>query len=343
PLLAAAASAAARGIVFHDARSLEDAGRVTTAAVTTTGTITRAELEVVEVHALTREPLEPLVAYAASAEVAAGDHPIARALRRYAQAHGIAPESVRRATHAPGRGVAATTTGGERLLVGNRQLLLGEGVSAAIAEADATRAEERGQTALFLALGGKVRAVLALRDEVRPGARAAVQRLFDQRAEVVLLSGDSRATVEALARQVDVTNVKAELLPEERGEEVRRLREQGVVAAVGVPGLDAPALEAADVPVHLGAAGSPEVERGVALTSHDIRDAAAALWIAGAARREAWRGLGIAVGVGGFLVATAALGWLPPAAAAVCAVGVDVIVLRAGARLLRRTALRLPA
>ena len=343
PLVAAAAAGAARGIVFHDARSLEDAGRITTAALTTTGTVTRAEFEVVEVHVLHGEPLDPLLALACAAEVGAGDHPLALAIARYAKARGVAPASVRRVTHAPGRGVSALTPGGDRVLLGSRQLLIEDGVSVALAEADAARAEGRGHTALFLSHAGKVRAVFVVRDEVRPDARAAVQRLFDQGAEVVLLSGDSRATVEALARQVDVTNVKAELLPEERGEEVRRLGEQGVVAAVGKPGLDAHVLEAADVPVHLGAAGSPLAERGVALTSDAVRDAAAAIWIAGAARREAWRGLGLAVGVGGVLVASAALGWLPPAAAALCAVGVDAVVLRAGERLLRRTELRLPA
>lgn len=345
PLVAAAATAGARGIVYQNARTLDAAGRVAVAAFCTHGTVTEGDPEVVDVKAVDRSgDVRPLIALASAAEAAAEGHPISNAIRRLADERGIAPQSVRRATFLPGRGVTALGPGGEALVIGNRALLLDEGVGVAVADADAAHAEARADTALFMGVGGRAQAVFALQHEVRLGARAAVQRLFDLGVEVVLLSGDHRATVEALARRLDVTHVKAELLPEERGAEVRRLRETGgMVAAVGHPREDDEALSAADVPVTLGAAGAPAGERGVALASDDVRDAAAAIWIAHAARREAWRAVTLSVGAGVVLVSLAVLGIAGPAAAALLAAGVDAFALPAAARLLRRIERRVPA
>ncbi|HJL26155.1 MAG TPA: HAD family hydrolase, partial [Polyangiaceae bacterium LLY-WYZ-15_(1-7)] len=344
PLVAAAASAAARGVVFPGPRELEDAGRVATCALSTSGTITEGRPEVVEVHVLGDDDEDALLGLAAATEGAAPRHPIGRALRRYAEGRGVRLGTVRRVMLERGRGVTASTRNGEELVLGNRQMLLDHGVSIALADEEASRAEARGHTALFLGLGGRVRAVIALRDDMRVGARAAVQRMFDQRIVVVLISGDSRATVEVLARQLDVNLVKAELLPAERGQEVKRLGESGgLVAAVGQVDDDDDVLAAADVPIILGAAGGPEGERGVALATDDVRDAAAALWMARAARSEALRGVGLAVGLGAIVVTGAALGWIVPAAAALFAVAVDAFALPAGARLLRRIELRVPA
>ena len=344
PLVAAATSAMARGIVFHDPRALEDAGRIATAALNTAGTITEGRPEVTEVALIDDDgDARTLLALAAGVEANAPRHPLGDAVLRHAKQKRIAPAAVRRVIHHPGRGVSALTTGGEPVLIGNRQLLLDHGVSIAVADTEAGRAESRGHTALFLGVGGRVRAVIALRDEVGVGARAAVQRMFDQRIVVVLVSGDSRATVEVIAKQLDVNLVKAELLPEERAEEVRRLGASGgLVAAVGRPGADDDMLGASDVPMLLGAAGSPGADRGVAMATTDVRDAAAALWMARASRAEALRSVLLSVGVGGPLVAGAALGWVSPGVAAVASVAIDAFALPAGARLLRRIELRIP-
>lgn len=344
PFVAAAASAGSRGIIYQDARSMESAGRVTTAALCASGVITEGNPEVVGVFPVGDADVSELISMIAGAEAKMETHPLARALIRYAHARSIAPVLVRRATRIAGRGTTAITQDGVALVVGTRQLLLDEGISIAMADALAKRAEERGQTALFVGLGGRVRAVISLQDPVRLGSRAAVQRIFDLGIEVVLLSGDHRATVASLAAPLDVNNVKADLVPSEQQEAVRRLRDSGgLVAAAGRLPLNALPLEAADVPILLDYAGLPEGERGVAIAGVDVRDAAAALWIARAARKEATRGVALAVGAGGMLVAGAALGWVVPAAAAVIAVGVDAFALPAGARLLRRIELRLPS
>lgn len=343
PLVAAAHAAAERGIVYADARSLEDAGRVASLATGTVSIVTVGQPEVVEVHIQGDDPNIPALALAAALQEGTGDHPVAEAIRRRALEQEVSPVAVRRIQQIPGRGVRALTAAGEEIVLGNRQLLLEAGISVAVAEADATRAESRGLTVLFLGVASRVRAVLALRDSVRSGARPAVQRLFDLSIEVVLMSGDHRATVEALAKPLDVTHIKSNLTPAERATEVERLRDSGgVVAAVGRGGVDDAFLAAAQVPVVLGSVGVPGGERGVGLASDDIRDAAAAMWIARAARREMLRGTLLAFGAGSLVAFGAALGWVPPAVAALVALGVDLFALPAGARLLRRIDLRVP-
>jgi P-type E1-E2 ATPase len=344
PYVAAAATAAERGIAFANARALDRAGRTAVAALCTHGTITEGEPEVVEIHALGEADWRALVALVAGAEAAAEEHPIARAVLRFCERRGIEPESVRRATFVPGRGVTAVSPDGEELVVGNRALLLEEGVSVAVADADAASSEARGHTVVFVGLDGRARALVTLRDEDRLGARAAVQRLIDLGAEVVLVSGDHRGTVEAIAKHLDIGHVKAELLPDEQGAAVRRLRETGgAVAVIGRAGADDGALAEADVPVVLGAAGAADSDRAVALTGDDVRDAAAALWLARATRRAAWRGTAFAVLGGGLLVTLAAVGRAAPAFAALLALGIDAYALPSAARLLRRIELRLPS
>ncbi len=344
PLEAAGASACARGITFPSAEQLERAGRTHICALCTRGTVTEGELEVMEVHPIGGADALAMLGLVAGAELAAEGHPIARAVARHARTRGAKPAAVRRGKWMAGRGVTAITPNGEPLVVGNRQLLLDEGVSVAVADAEAARAEARGDTVLFVGVDGHVRAVIALSDPVRPGARAAVQRLFDLGTEVVLLSGDHRPSVVTLAKQLDVMNVRAELRPEARGDEIRRLRETGGdVAVVGHPAEDDPALAAADVAILLGAAGDTNDERTIALTTHDVRDAAAALFIARAAWDATSRITLAAAAVGGLVVVAAALGFVSPVVAAIAGAAIDAYALPSGTRLLHRVELRVPA
>lgn len=340
PLVTAAAAAARRGIVFPDPRTLERAGRVATTALCASGTITEGTCEVVDFH-LVGEGDESLLLGLIAGAQEPHDHRFALAICEYARARHIAFGTVRRSQIQAGRGVTAQTREGA-LVIGNRGLLLEGGVSVALADAEAARAEERGQTAIFVGLAGRVRGVIAIREEMHVGSRAAVQRMFDQRMEVVLLSGNHRTTMEAVAKHLDVTHVKAELLPRERGVEVQRLRESGgVVGVVGRTDGDREAIEAADVAVILGEAGVGR-PGSIATTSSDVRDAAGALWIARAARSEAVRGVLVAVGAGAPLVAGAAMGWIAPGVAALFSVAIDSFALPVGSRLLRRIDRRIP-
>lgn len=338
PFVAASAMAVARGIVFRDAATLERAGRVTATALCTDGTVTQGSCQLLEVSPLGREQdVEQLTALAMGGQLAAEPHPIAQAVLRFGEQRQITATAVRRAAYARGRGVTALVDGGAALVLGNRQSLLQAGVSVAVADREAQRAESQGRTVVFLALGGRARALFVFEDPVRPEARAAVQQLIDLDQEVVLLSGDHRTTVEALARTVDVTHVKAELSAEERAAEVGRLREAGgVVAVIGRAPTDETSLAAADVGITLDAAGSP-MEGDVAIASEDLRQAAEALTIARAARRTSQAVVTACVVGGVGLAMVSAIGVLHPLAVILCAAAIDAWALPSSARLLRRS------
>jgi P-type E1-E2 ATPase len=344
PLAAAAATAGARGIVFHSAAALDTLGRATVVALSPRGVLTESRPEIVELHALDDADQNALIALATAAERAAGNHPIAHALERFAGERRLTEVEVRRPVYHAGKGVTAISPSGQALVIGSRRLLLEEGVSVAVADAEAARAEAAERTPIFVALDGRVRAVMTLHYELRVGARPAIQRMYDLGLEVVLLTGDQRGAVQALGAGLDIEHVKAELLPEERGQEVRSLRDAGgVVIALGRPGEDDAALAAADAGILLAAAGGAAGGRAVALVDDDVRDAAAALFIAKAARESAWRGVGVSGAAFALVVAAASAGLIAPGIAALLAAAVDAYCLPAGTRLLRRIALRLPS
>ncbi len=346
PLVAAAAAAAARGVAFRDGKGLEDAGRVTTCAFCMSGTVTEGLPAVIDVkHARDPKEMHRVLELAGGAErMLDSAGPIGEAIISYAKDREIKLERMRRATYQAGRGVSAITMERTPVLVGNRQLLLEAGVSIAAAEELAGQAERRGESTIFVSHDDRLEGFLVLRDAVRAGARAAVQRLFDQDIEVVLLSGDHRTSVVSLAKQLDVAHVKAELGPVERGHEVARLSAAGTrVACVGAPSIDPDALVAARVPVALRAAGDSEVSHAIALSGDDVRDAASALWMARAARTEAVRGVFVAIGLGAALMTGAAFGWIPPAGAALATLALDAFALPAGSRLLERIQRRVPS
>ncbi|MBL8601523.1 MAG: cation-translocating P-type ATPase [Myxococcales bacterium] len=310
PFVDALVAAAQRGIVFRDAGSVEAAARVGTVALCLRRTVTVGRPEVTDIVALgDREEREILEAVAAAEDVA-GDDPIARAVLRAVRERGWRLESVRRPTVVPGLGITAVTSAGQSLVVGDRRLLLAEGVSVGPVEDLVASIEGACRTAILVALEGRVEGAVGLDDPVREEARSAVQSMIDAGYDVALLGGASRATVEAIGALLDVTNLRPEVLPEERPAVVRALSEVGHgVAVVGRPAEDGMALAAADVGISIEAAGAMGGDTGVALASDDLRDAAAALAMARTARERAWTVL--AVGLGGAAVAAFAAALIP--------------------------------
>ena len=343
PLDAGALASARRGMFFGSSRALRDAGRTSTTAILLRGALTVGEPIVQQAHALGSMELDRILALAAAVEKTAEDHPIARAVRRYAEEHGHSAATVRKERVHAGLGVSAVTSHGVPVVVGRRQLLLDEGISVASADSDAAHIENEGLTPVFVAIDGRLEALLAILDPTHVGARDAVQRIADLPCEVVILSGDDRRTVERIAAQLGAPRVKAPLLPQERVAEVRALRETGgVTATIGRGGEDDAVLAAADVPISLRLGGSALEDRGVVVASHDVRDAAGALWVARAVRRATWRSIGSCVLVTALVVLGAAFGWMTPVIAALCALATEAWTLRAGSRLLRRVDLRVP-
>ena len=343
PLDAGALAAARRGMLFGSSRALRDASRASTTAILLRGALTAGEPIVQQVKSLGSTKLDRVIALAAAAERAAEDHPIARAIQRYAEEEGYRRTVVRKERVLGGLGVTAVTSHGIPVVVGRRQLLLDEGISVATADNDAKHIENEGLTPIFVAIDGSLEALLAILDPTHVGAPDAVRRIADLPCEVVILSGDDRRTVERIASNLGASRVKAPLLPQERVSEVRALRETGgITAAIGRGGEDDAVLAAADIPISLRLVGTALEDRGIVVASRDVRDAAAALWIARAVKRSTWRSIGACVAVAAVVSVGATLGWMTPPAAALLAVVTEAWALRAGSRLLRRVDLRVP-
>ena len=327
--------ALSHGIVYKDARTFDAAGRAAIAVVCSRGTVLTGVPEIVAVEP-TASPSPPasesrILALVAGAETAS-THPFADAILRAAQTHGLPPENVRSATVHSGLGVTALSSNGERLVVGSRALLLQEKVSVAVAEARASELEAQGRSVLLVALAGKLIGLVALQDGLRAGARAAVQRLLDARIEPVLLSGESRETCETIARALEIDHIRPEVLPADRGAEVRALAEGGqVVAVIGHSSSDDGALGAADVAVAMGAPRAPG-EWGVWLASDDVRDAALALSLPNRARDRSRLALAIGLVPGALVLLALGFGVGPlvcaPVALAVAVTGAMAVARR---------------
>jgi Cu+-exporting ATPase len=285
------------------------------------------EPEVANIEAIGDFEPEKVLALVAGAESGA-THPVATAVLRAARARSVRPDGVRNSSVQAGLGVTAVASSGQALVVGSRALMLKERISVAHAETKINELESMGRNVLLVALGGRLVGVIGLQDGIRPGARAAVQHLLDVGVEPVLLSGDARETCEALARALDIEHVRPELLPSERGEEIRRLVDGGAtVAVVGRTHVDDAALTAADVSVALESAGSGSAEWSVQLASDDVRDAAWALRLAHLCRREARLGLTMTLGPAlGFALAVA-FAVAPPAMAPIASLAGSLAAL----------------
>jgi P-type Cu+ transporter len=322
-----------RGIVFRSAEALDKAGRVSVAAFCARGTLLLGEPEVANVEPIGAVEAERVLALVAGAESGASN-PVATAVLRAARVRNVRPDGVRSPTVQSGLGVTAVASNGQQLVVGSRALMLKERVSVASAESQITELEAMGRSVLLVALGGRLIGVVGLQDGLRPGARAAVQHLLDVGVEPVLISGDARETCEALGRALDIEHIRPEVLPAERGDEVRRLADGGATVAVVArsPGEDV-ALGAADVSAALASAGSSTAEWSIQLASDDVRDAAYAIRLAHRARSEARLALTLTIAPGVFATLAVAFALAPPAIAPLASVaGTAAALFRLRAR-----------
>lgn len=300
-----------RGVAMRAPEAIDEAARVTAAVFCARGTLLLGEPEVASIDPFGQLGNERVLELAAGAYNGAA-HPTATAVLRAARQRGIRPDAVRSPTYRPGLGVTAIASDGQPLVVGSRGLMLREHVSVALAEQKISSIESMGQTVLLVATGSRLVGALGLQDGLRPGARAAVQHLLDVGIEPILLSGDTRDTCEALGRALDIDHVRAEVLPTDRGEEIRRLADGGAITAViGRSPVDDSALADAHVSVSLATAGSGSSEWQIQLATDDVRDAAFALRIAHRCRSEVRIGLGLTVGLSGFGALLVALSMVP--------------------------------
>ena len=253
--------AADRGILMRSGDAFQIFRDVTTVLLDKTGTITAGEPAVAEVVALNGRDEDDVLRLTASAE-SFSEHPLATALLDHARYRGVEyadPEAFESVT---GNGVRATV-GGERVLVGKPGWVADEGVRFADTDADEEirRLQHRGLTVSGVAADGELVGVVGIGDEIKDDAPETVQRMSEEGITPVMITGDNERTARAVAGEVGIERVMAEVLPDDKREEIRRLQDDGErVAMVGDGINDAPALTQADVGVAIGAGTDVAIE-----------------------------------------------------------------------------------
>ncbi|MBX9624979.1 MAG: cadmium-translocating P-type ATPase [Gemmataceae bacterium] len=329
------------GVLIKGGGPLETAHRLTTVVLDKTGTVTEGKPAVTEVSPVGMSA-DDLLRLAAGAE-RGSEHPLARAVIADAEARGLTPPRPERFEAVAGHGLDATVEG-KRVLVGNRRLMAARGVSLD----GASLPPEAGRTLLFVAVEGAFAGTIAVADPVKPTSKAAVERLHRMGLELVLLTGDNRTTAEAVAREVGIDRVVAEVLPEGKAAEVEKLRAAGrVVAMVGDGINDAPALAAADVGVAMGTGTDVAIEAaGITLVKGDLGGVASAIALSRATMRTirqnlffafAYNVLGIPIAAGVLYPLT---GWLLSPVLASAAMALSSVSVVANALRLNRFDLR---
>ena len=289
--------AAQHGILIRDAEALQLARDIDTVLLDKTGTITEGRPEVVAVHMLDGAPVpaDELIRLVASAE-RGSEHPYAAAIVREAERRAVNLDWPLTFEAVAGAGVVARLADHD-LLVGNDQLLASHDVPAAGRATLDTLADEagrRGETPIRVAIDGQATGLIAVADQVRDGAAEGVARLASLGVRVVMLTGDQEQTARAVAQGVGISEVVAEVRPEDKAELVRRFQsEGGTVAMVGDGINDAPALAAADVGIAVGTGTDVALEAApVTLVRPDIGRIATAISVSRATMRTMWQNLG---------------------------------------------------
>jgi Cu+-exporting ATPase len=261
---------AEQGILIKNAAALEMAQRIQTVVFDKTGTLTRGEPAVTEVIAAQGLEASTVLRLAAAAEWGS-EHPLAQAIVAKARESGLAIAPARDFEAIPGQGVRATVEG-RRVWLGTATWLLDQGLSLNGLEKEAERLAQAGHTPIYVAADAATIGLIAVADTLKSSARACVEALHALGLEVAMITGDHARTAAAIARQVGIDRVLAEVLPQDKAAEVKRLQAEGrVVAMVGDGINDAPALAQADIGIALGTGTDVALETAdIALLRDDL-------------------------------------------------------------------------
>jgi len=336
-IVAALAVAARKGVLIKGGAHLEAVSRVACVAFDKTGTLTRGRPEVVEIMAFEGTAASSVVALAASVEQRS-THPIAQAILDHASSAGIAAPAADDVTVIAGRG-ARGQVGDHRVLIGNHRLFEEQRLCSADIHNRIAAVDAAGLTAVLVARDREPVGIIAVADRPRESARDTVDRLRAQGvARIVMLTGDSRGTANAIAAELGVDDVRAELLPEDKVAAIEELRRaHGAVAMVGDGVNDAPALALADVGIAMGAAGSDAAleTADVALMADDLLRIPFAFRLSRATVRNIRTNLAISIVLKAAFVAAAVGGFATLWMAVLADTGASVLVIANALRLLR--------
>lgn len=243
--------AAENGVLFKNAEALEALHKVDTLVLDKTGTLTEGKPQLAGVEVLEGFIADDLLRLVAGLE-RASEHPLAAAIVRGAESRGLKVPPVQDFQAVPGQGVRGRVDGHE-VILGNAAFLAASGVPAEALAGKGEARQRAGETVVLAAADGRPAGLLAVADPIRPATPAAIQKLHSEGLRIIMLTGDSRPTAEAVARKLGIDEVIAGVLPDQKADTVRRLQEQGRIVAMAGDGVnDAPALAQADVGLALG-------------------------------------------------------------------------------------------
>lgn len=277
---------AEQGILIKSGESLETAHLIDTVVLDKTGTVTEGHPKVTDLLTVSGVEESELLKLAASLEQAS-EHPLAEAVVECAKERGISLEKAAEFEAPAGQGVLGQVSGCT-VLAGNRKMMHVHGVDVTGLEGRAEAFAGEGKTSLYIASEGRLMGIVAVADPIKKTSREAIQELEHMGLSVVMLTGDHEKTAKAIQKQLGITRVVAEVLPQDKEREVRRLQEEGhKVAMVGDGINDAPALARADVGIAIGAGTDVAIESAdIVLMKSDLLDAAAAVQLSRAVIRN---------------------------------------------------------
>ncbi len=285
-IMAGTGKGAENGILFKGADSVEASSKLNAVVFDKTGTLTKGEPSVTDIYVTAGFARSDVLKLAAIAEKSS-EHPLGEAIVRGAKEEGLSIEDTDDFEAIPGKGVRAGYQG-QTILLGNRRLMQHQNINIGNLDEKMEQLEGEGKTAMLMAIDGKAAGIIAVADTLKENAKVAVERLHQMGVQVAMITGDNRRTAEAIARQVGIKTVLAEVLPQDKAAEVKKLQEKGLkVAMVGDGINDAPALAQAHVGIAIGSGTDVAKETGdIILIKDDIRDVVGAIEIGRATMRK---------------------------------------------------------
>lgn len=326
---------AENGILVKDAESLQTLLDVKAIIFDKTGTITRGEPSVTDIITFGTVTEDTLLQLSASGETGS-EHPLGQAIVRAAQQRNLTLENAASFEAIPGKGIRANI-GGRLVFLGNRRLMNEQEVNTEQVEETISTLEEQGKTAMLVAVDGELAGIVAVADTVKEDSRRAIAALKKAGLMTVMLTGDNERTAQAIAREVGITKVLAQVLPDQKEAEVRLFQNQGLVVAMVGDGInDAPALAQANVGIAIGTGTDIAIEASdITLIRGDLTSVVTALRLAKNTFKIIRQNLFWAFGYNVLAIPIASSGRLSPAIAALAMAMSSVSVLLNSLRLRR--------
>ncbi len=273
-ILAGVGKGAEYGVLLRSGEYVEKARKLSTIVFDKTGTLTKGEPVITDIKTYNGFKEKDVLMFAASAEKSS-EHPLAEAVVKKARVNKVKLAEAEAFEVAPGRGVKCKVNG-KKVLLGNRKLIQEENIPTVSLESELLTLEDQGKTVMILSVEGKIAGLIAVMDTPKDSATKAIEQLKSMNLEVVMLTGDNEKTAHAVAKQLGITKVIANVLPWQKVDVIKKLQNEGkVVAMVGDGINDAPALAQADIGIAIGSGTDIAKEAGgIVLIKDDLRDVA---------------------------------------------------------------------